>query len=79
MLLPAAQQPSTTAGPPPIEVHNLDKGGAKREEVDEQLIQVTVDSIVEAGKSLRENHLPRLKKGSQRCEGCDVSGLCRTA
>jgi DNA helicase-2/ATP-dependent DNA helicase PcrA len=62
-----------------IEVHNLDKGGAAREEVSERLIQVTLNSIAEAGKNVRENHLQRLKKGSQRCEHCDVSGLCRTA
>ena len=62
-----------------IEVHNLDRGGVVREQVDQQLIQLTLDSVNEAGKSVRENHLPRLKKGSQRCEDCDVSGLCRTA
>jgi DNA helicase II / ATP-dependent DNA helicase PcrA len=62
-----------------IEVHNLDKGGSDREKIDESLIQVTLDSVVDAGKSLRANHLPRLKKGSQRCEDCDVSGLCLTA
>ncbi len=36
-----------------IEIHNLDKGGAKRELVDEKLMKSTLATVVEAGKKLR--------------------------
>jgi DNA helicase-2/ATP-dependent DNA helicase PcrA len=62
-----------------IEIHNLDKGGADREQIDDKMIQVTLDSILAAGRDLRENSLPRLRKGHKKCETCDVSGLCQSA
>lgn len=60
-----------------IEVHNLDKGGAKREVVDETLMTSTLATVVEAGRNLRENQLPRLSSWSDTCAKCDVVGVCR--
>jgi ATP-dependent DNA helicase UvrD/PcrA len=61
-----------------IEVHNLDVGGSKREMIDPELIDSTMTAIRKAGRSLRENHLPRLAKWGEICKHCDVAGLCRT-
>lgn len=61
-----------------IEVHNLDKGGAKREVVDDTLVQSTLQSIVAAGKKLRENVLPRLALWDDKCGACNLCGICRT-
>jgi DNA helicase-2/ATP-dependent DNA helicase PcrA len=62
-----------------IEVHNLDdKGGVHREEVDSSLVAETLDKVVEAGRSLRNNHLPRRSDWCEKCDGCDVSGICRS-
>ena len=61
-----------------IEIHNLDKGGAKREIVDESLMRSTVASVVLAGRKLRENDLPRLPNWSEKCVSCDMVEVCRT-
>ena len=61
-----------------IEVHNLDKGGAKREIVDENVVSNTINNIVDAGRNLRENILPRLPSWEKKCAMCDVAGICRT-
>jgi len=60
-----------------IEVHNLDKGGAKREVVDDSLIKTTIESVVEAGRKLRENQLPRLQTWCDKCATCDMVEVCR--
>lgn len=60
-----------------IEIHNLDKGGAKREVIDQQLISSTLTTVTEAGKKLRENELPRLSKWCTACASCDMLGICR--
>ena len=60
-----------------IEVHNLDKGGAKREVVDEALMKSTVAGVVEAGRKLRENDLPRLQNWCEKCASCDMVEVCR--
>lgn len=60
-----------------IEVHNLDKGGATREVVDESLMKATVTSVVEAGRKLRENQLPRLPTWCDKCASCDMVEVCR--
>ena len=60
-----------------IEVHNLDRGGVHREEVDEGLVSETLERVIEAGRSLRNNHLPRLNVWNEKCGDCDVSGICR--
>lgn len=60
-----------------IEVHNLDKGGAKREVVDESLMKSTLASVVEAGRKLRENQLPRLQTWCDKCASCDMVEVCR--
>lgn len=60
-----------------IEVHNLDKGGAKREVVDDALITSTLATVVEAGRKLRENQLPRLVNWGEKCVVCDMVGVCR--
>jgi len=61
-----------------IEIHNLDGGGARREMVDEQLMDSTMEAVVAAGRSLRTNHLPRLECWCQTCERCDLAGVCRS-
>jgi DNA helicase II / ATP-dependent DNA helicase PcrA len=60
-----------------IEIHNLDKGGAKREIVDENLMQSTVASVVAAGRKLRQNDLPRLLQWCEKCASCDMVEVCR--
>lgn len=60
-----------------IEVHNLDGGGVHREQVDQRLIDETVGQIVDAGRNLRDNHLPRLKVWCDTCAACDFAGVCR--
>ena len=60
-----------------IEVHNLDKGGALRELVDEALIADTIVRIHEAGTLLRNGSLPRLASWTETCLRCEVAGLCR--
>jgi DNA helicase-2/ATP-dependent DNA helicase PcrA len=60
-----------------IEIHNLDKGGAKREVIDQNLISSTLKTISDAGKKLRENDLPRLNVWSTMCASCDMVGICR--
>ena len=62
-----------------LEVHNLDKGGVShREEVDPALIADTLKTIAAAGKSLREDDLPRLRQWGEACRKCDISGICRS-
>ena len=61
-----------------IEVHNLDTGGANREIVDPNLVDSTIQTIVEAGLNLRQNHLPRLQTWCDKCDQCDHAGVCRT-
>jgi DNA helicase-2/ATP-dependent DNA helicase PcrA len=60
-----------------IEIHNLDKGGAKRELIDNDLMQATLAVVKEAGQKLKENHLPRLSKWCETCDRCDHIGICR--
>ncbi|TSC57210.1 MAG: DNA/RNA helicase, partial [Candidatus Peregrinibacteria bacterium Greene0416_62] len=61
-----------------IEIHNLDKGGAKREVVDEALMASTIATVVEAGRKLREDQLPRLTSWCEKCASCDMVGVCRS-
>jgi DNA helicase II / ATP-dependent DNA helicase PcrA len=61
-----------------IEVHNLDAGGVHRELVDQRLIDETVSQIGAAGRSLRDNHLSRLKMWCDTCDVCDFAGVCRS-
>src|SRR5262249_45504636 len=60
-----------------IEIHNLDRSGAKREVIDQNLITSTLEKISHAGKKLRENDLPRLSVWSTTCGSCDMVGICR--
>jgi DNA helicase-2/ATP-dependent DNA helicase PcrA len=60
-----------------IEVHNLDKGGALREVVDQTMLTNTITSVHEAGIRLREDNLPRLDRWTKTCQRCDVVGICR--
>ena len=60
-----------------IEIHNLDKGGAKREVVDEALMASTMANVVEAGRKLRENQMPRLGGWCDKCVTCDMVSVCR--
>jgi DNA helicase-2/ATP-dependent DNA helicase PcrA len=61
-----------------IEIHNLDGGGAKREMVDERLMDSTMKTVVTAGQRLRKNDLPRLARWCDTCNRCDLSGICRS-
>jgi DNA helicase-2/ATP-dependent DNA helicase PcrA len=61
-----------------IEVYDLDRGGIKRELIDEQLLCTTVESVRAAGRTLRNNHLPRLATWNGTCARCQLAGLCRT-
>ncbi len=61
-----------------IEIHNLDGGGAKREMVDEQLMDSILATVVAAGQRLRKNDLPRLAHWCDTCSRCDLAGICRS-
>lgn len=60
-----------------IEIHNLDHGGAIREEVDLPLMETTRRAAAAAGDALRNNDLQRLPKWCDVCGDCDVAGICR--
>src|SRR5262249_51469916 len=60
-----------------IEIHNLDKGGAKRELIDQDLIASTLATVADAGNKLRVNELPRLSEWCTTCSTCDMAGVCR--
>ena len=61
-----------------IEVLNLDEAGKNtREEVDEPLLNSVRTRILEAGDSIRANHLPRLPTWNHHCDRCDLAALCR--
>lgn len=59
-----------------VEIYNLDEGlGATvRELVDEQFLEKTEETVVKAGRAIRDNYLPRIPK----CVGCDLKGICRS-
>ena len=59
-----------------IEVYNLDKGGAMREEVDPTLINDTKGLILTASNKLRTNDFPIKPRTPQECLSCDVAGIC---
>lgn len=61
-----------------IEIHNLDKGGAKREVVNDALSQETINTVTQAGRNLRANQLPRLDRWCKNCEVCDLASICRS-
>lgn len=60
-----------------IEIHNMDRGGARRALVDAQLIEDIMVTITRAGRKLQENDLPRLQEGKDTCSQCEFAGLCR--
>lgn len=61
-----------------IEIHNLDRGGSIREEVDDALMDQTVNVVRDAGDSLRTNRFERLEVYEERsCGICDMRGICR--
>ncbi len=60
-----------------IEVHNLDKGGSKRELIDDELLDGTLNTVREAGERLRENRLERVNAACNACKNCDMLGICR--
>ena len=62
-----------------IEIHNLDRGGAIREVVDDDLTAETIAIVTQAGRALRENELPRLVNWCEKCERCDLLAICRVA
>lgn len=60
-----------------IEIHNLDRGGAIREVVDENLTAETIRIVEDAGRALRDNNLPRLENWCGSCVSCDLASICR--
>ncbi len=61
-----------------IEVLNLDKDGrSTREVIEDRLLRSAKDRIRHAGKSLRENRLPRHETWNAHCSRCDLAELCR--
>ena len=62
-----------------IEIHNLDRGGAIREVIDDALTEDTLEIVMEAGYALRENALPRLINWCADCANCDLAAICRSA
>jgi len=60
-----------------IEIHNLDRGGAIREVVDQALTTETIEIITQAGRNLRTNMLPRLTDWCDTCSDCDLASVCR--
>ncbi len=62
-----------------IEIHNLDRGGAIREVVNDELTEDTLGTVMEAGRALRENALPRVANWCADCDNCDLAAICRSA
>jgi len=60
-----------------IEIHNLDRGGAIREVIDDRLTLETLDVVANAGRALRNNDLPRLVSWCDNCKSCDLTAICR--
>jgi DNA helicase-2/ATP-dependent DNA helicase PcrA len=60
-----------------VEIHNLEVGHIHREEVQESVIQQTLQRVVEAGKQIRDVDLPKYHAWCSACEGCDMVGICR--
>jgi len=61
-----------------IEIHNLDRGGAVREVIDDELTQETIITVQTAGRALRENILSRNSRPCEDCASCDLVAICRT-
>ncbi|KLU60280.1 PD-(D/E)XK nuclease superfamily protein [Peptococcaceae bacterium CEB3] len=64
--------------PDPIEVHNLDRGGSKREPVDNSLLEKTMQEISRAGRKIGANDLPRWRRKGESCGQCEFTGICRS-
>ncbi len=59
-----------------VEIYNLDEGAGAtvRELVDDAMLLQTEESIVSAGREIKDNHLCRVGE----CSGCDFKGICRS-
>lgn len=61
-----------------VEIHNLDKGGrSHRQEVDDAMLTALGPRVAAAGRSLRDNSLPKLSSWCETCTKCDFKGICR--
>lgn len=61
-----------------VEVLNLDKEGKSvREVVDDAMLKTTEAEIRRAGNSIRTNKFDRLDRWCDKCQACDVAGICR--
>ena len=61
-----------------IEVLNLDKKGkSSREVVDDAMLLATENDIRRAGDSVRSSTFIRLNSWCDKCQACDVAGICR--
>jgi DNA helicase II / ATP-dependent DNA helicase PcrA len=69
-------QQLTGSGADLVEIYNLDEGAGAtvRELVDVEMLQTTEESIVAAGREIKNNNLCR----AMQCAGCDVQGICRS-
>ncbi|HEV2349624.1 MAG TPA: ATP-dependent DNA helicase [Terriglobia bacterium] len=61
-----------------IEIHNLELGHIHREEVEESVVQETLNRVVNAGRQIRDLNLPKHEKWCAPCSVCDMVGICRT-
>lgn len=61
-----------------VEIHNLEVGHIHREQVEETLIQETLNKVVAAGKRIRNLDLPKHADWCQACHACDMVGICRS-
>jgi DNA helicase-2/ATP-dependent DNA helicase PcrA len=69
----------TGVRPDMIEIHNLDRGGAIREVVDDELTRETLNVVSDAGRALRNNNLHRLVAWCKSCRDCDLAAICRNS
>lgn len=60
-----------------VEIKNLDRGAARREIVDPEIIKKTLGIVSEAGANLRAGNLRRHASWCKSCSSCDLAGICR--
>ncbi|MGH6679405.1 MAG: RecB family exonuclease [Bradyrhizobium sp.] len=73
----AGYRKATGKGADLLEIHNLEQGHIHREEVEESTIETSLAQIVNAGKKIRDNELPKHPAWCETCVSCDMAGICR--
>lgn len=61
-----------------VEIHNLEKGHTHRELVDPQVITETLTQVIDAGRKIRDQDLPKHNAWCAACHACDLAGICRS-